>query len=128
MGIVLATRDGKYSLKVNKFESAVKNNPSSGVQFWNYGNNLGIYAQAYHQIKYNYETRSQPNSARYGDNIVSDLPVPALIDVDLTPLARARIDRLRATVAAVAPAARVDDHAQWLAPTMSRTGTPRKTS
>ena len=77
MGIVLATRDGKYSLKVNKFESAVKNNPSSGVQFWNYGNNLGIYAQAYHQIKYNYETRSQPNSARYGDNIVSDLPVPA---------------------------------------------------
>lgn len=76
MGIVLATRDGKYSLKVNQFESAVKHNPSSGVQFWNYGNNLGIYAQAFHQIKYNYETRSQPNSTRYGNNIVSDLPVP----------------------------------------------------
>jgi cell division transport system permease protein len=46
----------------------------------------------------------------------SDLPVPALIDVDLTPEARARIDRLRQAVAAAAPAARVDDHAQWLAP------------
>ncbi|WP_129793529.1 ABC transporter permease [Sphingosinicella sp. CPCC 101087] len=46
----------------------------------------------------------------------SDLPVPALIDVDLTPEARARIDRLRQVVAAAAPAARVDDHAQWLAP------------
>lgn len=77
MGIILATRDGKYTFKVNKFESAVKNNPSSGLQFWNYGNNLGIYAQAYHQIKYNYETRSQPNSTRYGNNIISDLPPPA---------------------------------------------------
>lgn len=75
-GIILTTRDGKYSLRVNQFESAVKNNPSSGLQFWNYGNNLGIYAQAYHQIKYNYETRSSPNSTRYGTGIVSDLPVP----------------------------------------------------
>lgn len=46
----------------------------------------------------------------------SDLPVPALIDVDLTPEGRARLDRLRAAVAAAAPAARVDDSAQWLAP------------
>lgn len=76
MGIVLATRDGRYSFKVNQFESAVKNNPSSGLQFWNYGNNVGIYASAYHQIKYNYETRGQPNSTRYGNGIVSDLPVP----------------------------------------------------
>ena len=76
MGVVIATRDGKYSLRVNKFESAVKNNPSTGLQFWNYGNNVGIYAQAYHQIKYNYANRSQPNSTRYGNNIISDLPVP----------------------------------------------------
>jgi cell division transport system permease protein len=46
----------------------------------------------------------------------SDLPVPALIDVDLTPQARGALDRLRAAVAAAAPAARVDDSAQWLAP------------
>lgn len=77
MGILLATRDGKYALKVNKFESAVKNNPSSGLEFWNYGNNIGIYAQAYHQIKHNYENRSQPNSTRHGSNIISDLPPPA---------------------------------------------------
>ena len=46
----------------------------------------------------------------------SDLPVPALIDVDLTPEARRGLDRLRSAVAAAAPAARVDDNAQWLAP------------
>ena len=49
----------------------------------------------------------------------SDLPVPALIDVDLSPAARGSLARLRAAVAAVAPSARVDDHAQWLAPLAS---------
>ena len=46
----------------------------------------------------------------------SDLPVPALIDVDLSPEGRSGLDRLRAAVAEVAPSARVDDNAQWLAP------------
>ena len=46
----------------------------------------------------------------------SELPVPALIDVDLTAEGRSRLDRLRSTVAAAAPAARVDDSAEWLAP------------
>ena len=45
-----------------------------------------------------------------------ELPIPALIDVDLTPEGRGRLDRLRQTVAAAAPSARVDDSAQWLAP------------
>ncbi len=45
----------------------------------------------------------------------ADLPVPALIDVDLAQDAGA-IDRLRSVVAAAAPAARVDDNARWLAP------------
>lgn len=48
--------------------------------------------------------------------IEADLPVPALVDVDLTPEGRAGLDRLRAAVTAAAPAARVDDNAQWLAP------------
>ena len=76
MGIVVATKDGKYSLRVNKFESAVKNNVSSGVEFWRYGNNIGIFAQAYHQFKYNYEIRGNPNSQRFGDGIISNLPEP----------------------------------------------------
>ena len=46
----------------------------------------------------------------------SEVPVPALIDVDLTPQARADLRRLRGIVARVAPSARVDDNAQWLAP------------
>ena len=51
-----------------------------------------------------------------------DLPVPALIDVDLTAEGRAGLDRMRAVIAAVAPAARVDDNAQWLAPLASLIG------
>ncbi len=52
----------------------------------------------------------------------SDLPVPALIDVDLTPEAHRTLDGLRRAVAAVAPAARVDDNGQWLAPLASLIG------
>lgn len=52
----------------------------------------------------------------------SDLPIPALVDVDLTPEGRAGLDRLRAAVGAAAPAARVDDNAQWLAPLASLIG------
>lgn len=76
MGVMLATKDGRFSLKVNKFESTVQNNPSSSIQFWNYGNNVGIYAQSWSQFKYNYETKGNPNSQRYGSNVTSDLPHP----------------------------------------------------
>lgn len=76
MGVMVATKDGKYSVRLNQFESDVKNNVGTGLQFWNYGNNLGIYASAYHQIKNNYETRGVPSSIKHGDGIISDLPVP----------------------------------------------------
>ena len=46
----------------------------------------------------------------------SDLPVPALVDVDLPAGDTGALARLRAAVTAAAPAARVDDDAQWLAP------------
>jgi cell division transport system permease protein len=46
----------------------------------------------------------------------ADLPVPVMIDVDLTPAAYGRLDAIRAEVRDVAPAARIDDNAQWLAP------------
>jgi cell division transport system permease protein len=45
-----------------------------------------------------------------------ELPVPAMIDVDLTPEGYAALDSLRAAVLEAAPSARVDDNAQWLAP------------
>jgi cell division transport system permease protein len=51
-----------------------------------------------------------------------DLPVPALIDVDLTPDGQADLAPLRAAVAAAAPASRVDTNAQWLAPLASLIG------
>lgn len=44
------------------------------------------------------------------------VPIPALIDVDLTEAAHDRLDRIEAAVRDVAPAARVDDHARFLAP------------
>lgn len=45
------------------------------------------------------------------------LPMPALIDVDLEGAAdRASVDRLRAALVTVAPAARIEPHANWLGP------------
>ena len=45
-----------------------------------------------------------------------DLPLPVMIDVDLTAAGRQRLDRIASAVTAVAPHARIDDHASWLAP------------
>ena len=45
-----------------------------------------------------------------------ELPVPAMIDAELSPEAYRNLDLIRQTVTAVAPNARVDDNAQWLAP------------
>lgn len=76
IGVIVATRDNKFSARLNKFKSAVKNNNQGFMQFWNYGNNIGIMNEAYHQIKHNYEDRKQPGSIRHGDNIISDLNPP----------------------------------------------------
>jgi cell division transport system permease protein len=45
-----------------------------------------------------------------------DLPLPAMIDADLSPEAHARVAAIRSALANAAPAARVDDNAQWLSP------------
>ncbi len=54
--------------------------------------------------------------------IAEDIPIPALIDVDLTPEGHARLAELTRAVNAAAPAARVDDNGQWLAPLASLIG------
>jgi cell division transport system permease protein len=45
-----------------------------------------------------------------------DLPLPAMIDIDLTDAGRDRLDRIAHMVRAVAPHARIDDHAGFIAP------------
>ena len=45
-----------------------------------------------------------------------------MIDADLTPEAHGRLETIRASLAGVAPSARVDDNAQWLAPLASLIG------
>jgi cell division transport system permease protein len=45
-----------------------------------------------------------------------EIPMPEMIDADLTIATRDRIDAIADAVRAVAPSARVDQHAQWLAP------------
>jgi cell division transport system permease protein len=55
-----------------------------------------------------------------GSGLEMDLPIPALIDVDLAAEARQDLGPLRAAIAPVAPSARVDDNAQWLAPQAQR--------
>ena len=54
--------------------------------------------------------------------IAEEIPIPALIDVDLTPEGHARLAELTRAVTAAAPAARVDDNGQWLAPLASLIG------
>jgi cell division transport system permease protein len=54
--------------------------------------------------------------------IAEDIPIPSLIDVDLTPEGHARLAELTRAVTAAAPAARVDDNGQWLAPLGSLIG------
>ena len=59
---------------------------------------------------------------RPGDGI-DGLPIPALIDVALAgPATPARVDGLRGALAAVAPSARVDAQAAWLAPVFGAIG------
>lgn len=50
------------------------------------------------------------------DAEAAGLPVPALIDVDLTSDDAAAINRVRGAVTRASPAARVDAHATWLGP------------
>ena len=54
--------------------------------------------------------------------IAEDIPIPSLIDVDLTPEGHDRLAELTRLVTAAAPAARVDDNGQWLAPLASLIG------
>jgi cell division transport system permease protein len=53
----------------------------------------------------------------FGDGLMSnDLPVPALIDVTLKSSTAADMETIREAARAISPSARVDEHAQWLAP------------
>jgi cell division transport system permease protein len=48
-----------------------------------------------------------------------DLPVPAMIDIDLTDGSDAAVARVQAAARRVAPQARVDRHAAWMSPVAS---------
>ena len=54
-----------------------------------------------------------------------DLPVPALIDVQLSRPGALSAPDLRASIAGIAPSARVDANAQWLTPLTELLGTVR---
>lgn len=56
------------------------------------------------------------------DGLDADLPMPALIDVDLETADEATIAQVEGAVSRIAPAARVDRHARWLAPIESLFG------
>jgi len=55
----------------------------------------------------------------------NDLPVPAMVDVAFRPDATGALVRLRDAVAHVTTRARIDDHAQWLAPLAGLIGSLR---
>ncbi|RHW18611.1 permease [Sphingomonas gilva] len=56
------------------------------------------------------------------DGLDRDLPMPALIDVDLDSAEESAVAEVEGVVARIAPAARVDRHARWLAPVESLFG------
>jgi cell division transport system permease protein len=58
-----------------------------------------------------------------GAGLGSDLPMPALIDVDLREGGRRELAGVEAAVRQVAPAARIDAHSRWLAPLLRLIGT-----
>lgn len=53
------------------------------------------------------------------DGADPDLPIPAMIDVDLGATSDPALARVRAAVAAAAPAARIDRHESWMSPVRS---------
>jgi cell division transport system permease protein len=46
----------------------------------------------------------------------AEIPIPAMIEMDLAPEGQQRLGQIRAAIARAAPSARVDDNAEWLAP------------
>lgn len=57
-----------------------------------------------------------------GDGNDPDLPVPAMIDVDLTSADALAVARVEDAARAVGPAARVDRHAAWMSPVVRFAG------
>jgi cell division transport system permease protein len=58
-----------------------------------------------------------------GAQLGGDLPIPALIDVDMARAGPPELAAIGRALAPVAPAARVDAHARWLAPLLRLIGT-----
>lgn len=56
------------------------------------------------------------------DGADPDLPIPAMIDVDLGTASDAAVARVRAGVLSVAPSARIDRHESWMSPVRSFMG------
>lgn len=48
-------------------------------------------------------------------NVVEDLPIPAILEVELQPGRQINVPALRAALTRAAPDAHLDDHGQWLA-------------
>jgi cell division transport system permease protein len=64
------------------------------------------------------ELRSQLRQWLGQDGLDADLPIPALIDVDLVPSVAPdqAMGRLRSILATITPQARVEPHSEWLGP------------
>lgn len=58
-----------------------------------------------------------------GAQFGGDLPIPALIDIDMAHAGPPELAAIGRALAPVAPAARVDAHARWLAPLLGLIGT-----
>ncbi len=73
IGIILDTKDGRFSLRINKFESVVKGALSdAGIQYWNYGNNIAIMEGFVYKFATNTTSSFAPDGVNRGSNIISN--------------------------------------------------------
>lgn len=73
IGILLDTKDQRFSLRINKFESVVKGALSdAGIQYWNYGNNIAIMEGFVYMYATNTTSSFAPDGINRGSGIISN--------------------------------------------------------
>jgi len=81
VGILLDTKDHRFSLRINKFQSVVKGALSdAGIQYWNYGNNIAIMEGFVYKYATNTTANFAPDGVNRGSGIISNLNATANVN------------------------------------------------
>ena len=115
IGLLLETKDGRFSLRVNKFESVVKGALSdAGIQYWNYGNNIAIMEGFVYKYATNTTASFAPDGVNRGPNIVSNNNASANVNDPNDPVWQYDYQPKAGQTLAQANAEEVADVTAWL--------------